>query len=148
MSTKSKARGTETERMAVKFLKETWPAVERRAMRGRFDPGDVINVPFTTVEIKGDRSNRLEKWKEETLREQRNNGDPLCLLIVRRDYQPVDKWDAWMPALQLSDWIPGGIWTRMDLADAIRVLHLLQHGLSLWRSPITESSTTQTDTSR
>lgn len=140
MTTKSKARGTATERMAVRHLQATWPEAERRALAGKFDKGDIVNVPFTTIEVKGERANRLPEWKFETLTEQRNNGDPFCLLISRRDYQPVGKWDAWMPASQLSDWAPEDIWTRMDLDDAVRVLQMLQRAYSVRSSLTTEST--------
>ena len=126
--TKSKQRGTETERMAVALLQETWPEVERRAMRGRLDPGDVINVPFTCLEIKGDRSNRLPKWKEETLAEQGNTRSPLCRLIVRVERKNVRDWDLWMPLEQLGIPLVGeDAWVRMPFGTGIEVLkHLIQ----------------------
>lgn len=144
MTTKSKARGTATERMAVRHLQTAWPEAERRALAGKFDRGDIIGVPHTTIEVKGERANRLPEWKFETLTEQRNNGDLLCLLIVRRDYQPVGRWDAWMPASQLSDWAPEDIWIRMDLDDAVRVLQMLQRAYSVRSSRITGLSTSPT----
>jgi hypothetical protein len=128
VTTKSKERGTKTETMTVRYLQKTWPAAERRAMRGNADPGDVVNVPFTTIEVKGDRSNRLAKWQAETLKERDNNGDPLCLLVVRVAYRPVEAWDAWMPLRQLGFDMEG--WLCVSLAVAVEILKYLLSGLS------------------
>lgn len=123
----SKQRGTETERMVVNYLQLTWPTVERRAMQGRFDMGDVINVPHACLEIKGDRTNRLDTWKAETVTEAVNAKAKLMGLVVRVDRKPVKNWDIWMPLDQLGIPLYGeDAWVRMPLATGVEVLkHLI-----------------------
>lgn len=130
----SKQRGTETERMVVNYLQLTWPDVERRAMQGRYDMGDVINVPYTCLEIKGDRTNRIDTWKAETVTEAVNAKADFMGLIVRVERKPVKNWDIWMPLDQLGIPLYGeDAWVRMPLATGVEVLkHLIgMHRASL-----------------
>lgn len=133
----SKQRGTETERMVVRYLQNTWPTVERRAMQGRFDMGDVINVPHTCLEIKGDRTMRIAAWKAETTTEAVNARAKFMGLIVRKERRAVHAWDIWMPLDQLGIPLYGeDAWVRMPLATGVEVLkHLIEaHDMHSLRS--------------
>jgi hypothetical protein len=136
MTTKSKQRGTETETMVVKHLRPWWPEAERRILAGVNDKGDVINVPLFCLEIKGDRSNRLSAWKEETLREMGNAGTPYCALIVRVERKPVGQWQFWMPLEQLGIPVYGeDAWACMSLDAGMQVMEILQsRAMALVRS--------------
>lgn len=79
------------------LIEQGWPNVERRAKRGKFDPGDITGIPGVCVEVKGDRSNRLPKWKAETLDEKDNVKASFCFLVVRKEYKPVEEWDWYVP---------------------------------------------------
>lgn len=124
----SKQRGTETERMVVKHLQAFgWEDAERRALAGVQDKGDVINVPLFCLEVKGDRANRLPKWKAETRVEQGNARQPYCALIVRVERKPVGQWQFWIPIEYLGIPLYGeDAWVCMSLDLGMEVMENLQ----------------------
>lgn len=116
--------------MAVNYLRQIWPEAERRALAGVLDKGDVINVPLTCLEIKGDRSMRISAWQLETLAEQRNAGAELAVLIVRVDRKAVKDWDFYMPlghlvALGVTDMEGRRPWVRMSFSAGVKLLETL-----------------------
>jgi hypothetical protein len=136
VTNKSKERGTETERLVVNYLKQWWPMAERRALAGELDKGDIINVPMTVVEVKGDRQqvpSNLAKWREETVAEMLNDQHAqFCMLVVRLEGRGVERWDAWMPFRQLGIPLYGeDEWARMNLSVAVPVLQHLHSFPSL-----------------
>lgn len=130
MSTKSKARGTDTETKVVRYLIENgFSKAERRALRGADDQGDVTGIEGVCIEVKGDRSNKVSAWKAETVKEAENARVGMYLLVVRVDYKPVERWEAHFPwnllgaqglefGGELEDWQ----WVRMDLRLAVDFL--------------------------
>lgn len=125
---KNQRDGAETERMVVKRLRPTWPEADRRLREGRMDDqGDVDGVPLSTVQIKRSKQFLLPQWVRATLKQRDEAGNPLCLLIHRKMYASVGKWDAYMPYRQLTgddsylEEDPG-TWLRLDLDLAVRVL--------------------------
>lgn len=126
--TKSKAKGTKAETDVVKYLRPWFPLVERRALQGNKDKGDIAGVPLTVVEVKAAETFRLPLWVAETLAERENAGSPLCLLVVKKPYKSVGEWDAYMPLKQLGHpfaEVEARSWVRMDLGQAVRLLLLL-----------------------
>lgn len=148
--TKSKQKGTAAETAVVRYLRSLefgpmgplFPAVERRALSGGKDKGDVAGIPDTVIEVKAAEQVKLTEWQRETLAEMQNAGASWGLLVVRRKYKPVHQWDAYVPARQLgypSAFMPEGEeWVRMDLvlAAAYMGMHV---GL---RFPSSQSSDT------
>lgn len=138
MSTASKKRGTETERLVVRFLvSEGFYRAERRALAGENDKGDVTGIEDVCIEVKGDRSNRVAVWKAETVREARNAGADFYFLVVRKDRKPVQEWEVHMPISQLCDDLAheyNGLkeepWVRMDLALAVVLMR--DRGFGPW----------------
>lgn len=129
MTTKSKARGTDTETKVVRYLVENgFSKVERRALKGNQDQGDIAGIEGVCIEVKGDRSNKISAWKAETIKEAGHAGAGMYLLVVRVDYKPVARWEAHIPWNLLGsdvefngepeDWQ----WIRMDLRLAAEVL--------------------------
>ncbi|AXG81131.1 hypothetical protein [Streptomyces paludis] len=130
MSTKSRARGTDTEAKVVKYLKqEGFSLTDRRVPNGRFDRGDITGIEGVCIEVKGDRSNRVSAWKAETIAEAKNAAAGMYLLVVRVEYKPVERWDVHVPWNLLGsesmkfggepeDWQ----WVRMDLRLAVQWL--------------------------
>ena len=130
MSTKAKARGTETERLVVRYLQqEGFTRAERRALAGSADKGDVTGIDGVVIEVKGDRSNRLSAWKTETVKEAENAKAGMYLLVVRVAHKSVERWEAHVPwnllgsghlefGWGLEDWQ----WVRMDLRLAVSML--------------------------
>lgn len=130
MSTKSKARGTDTETKVVRYLIENgFPKAERRALKGVEDQGDVTGIEGLCIEIKGDRSNKVSAWKAETVKEAAHARAGMYLLVVRVDYKPVERWEVHIPWNLLGAEYPvfGGPvedwqWVRMDLRLAAFLL--------------------------
>lgn len=129
MSTKSKAKGTAAEREVVRYLQQWWPAAERRALSGNKDKGDVAGIPGVVVEVKAAQASQIPKWQRETLAEKANAGAESCMLVVKRPYKAVSRWDAYIPASQLDDATGGFLpeeelmaWVRMDLVLAAALL--------------------------
>lgn len=70
----SKAKGTRWESRIVQYLREAgFPAVERRALNGSTDKGDVAGLPVV-VEAKNCRTAALASWVDEATVEARNAG--------------------------------------------------------------------------
>lgn len=130
MSTKSKARGTQTETMTVRYLLESgFSRVERRALKGNQDQGDIAGIEGVCIEVKGDRSNKVSAWKAETVKEAKNAGAGMYLLVVRVDHKPVERWEAHIPwnllgtvSLEFSREPEDWQWVRMDLRLAADLL--------------------------
>lgn len=129
---KNQRDGAQTERMVAKHLRPVWPEADRRLREGRSDDqGDLDGVPFTTVQIKRSKEYRIQEWVAATVKQREAAGNPFCLLIHRRMYTPVGKWDAYMPIWQLTGthqeaeqeaWS----WVRLELDTAvIRLLALI-----------------------
>jgi hypothetical protein len=145
VTNRNHAQGAETERMVVKYLRDYWPAVDRRLREGRADDqGDLDGVPFTTVQVKRAKQLRLQQWVRQTLDQRERAGNPLCLLIVRKMHKPVSQWDAYLPAWYLVDIAvdesEASAWVRMDLQLAVVVINHLRE--SHTRSPLSSPTTT------
>jgi len=74
---KSKQKGTLAETAVANFFKQTFPAVERRALSGTQDKGDLANVPNSVVEVKNQRTYKIHEWMKETETERINAGADL-----------------------------------------------------------------------
>lgn len=71
---KSKARGTAWETAIVRYLIEQGrPAVERRALSGTADRGDIAGIAGWVIEAKNCRTTTLAGWLDEALIEQAND---------------------------------------------------------------------------
>lgn len=85
MVNKSKQKGTSTETLVVNYLRENgWPWVERRALAGSLDKGDVAGMPGLCVEIKyGGETLKIGPWLTETGIERLNAGADHGILVVK-----------------------------------------------------------------
>jgi Holliday junction resolvase len=149
MSTASKAKGTKGERDAVKYLREYWPAAERRALAGAKDKGDIAGIFGVVGEVKAAVKIELAKWQRETLTEMRNADADHCFLVVKKPYKAVAQWDFYLPAYQagLEDMrfrdLEECRWVRMDFdlgRDVLRDLLETMTSPSFRSLPITGSS--------
>ena len=133
MPTANGRKGSETERMVAKYLREQgfWMA-ERRLKEGRRDDqGDIDGVPYTTIQVKYVARPALQAWVTATLKQRDNAGTELCLLVVRVKHKPVAQWDAYMPMSQMATWVPGSeqeawTWVRTDLRLAVALIKKAQ----------------------
>jgi len=69
---KAKQKGTLAETAVADYLRQTFPAVERRALAGVNDKGDVAGVPGCVIEVKNQRSYKIHDWMKETETERIN----------------------------------------------------------------------------
>lgn len=131
MTNKSKAKGTAAETAVVKYLREEWGQrlVERRALSGENDRGDIAGIPGVVIEVKDAVDPRLPKWKEETLKEMDNDGADLCALVVKRVRKNVSLWDCHVPFRLIhcheSQAHPNNhldFWVRMELCEFVSYL--------------------------
>lgn len=136
MTNRNKEKGTAAETAVVRyFIARGYTGAERRSLRGVNDGGDIAGVPMTTIEVKAEKNPpaRPDGWFNELLREMRNTGDPIGILVVKVPYKPVERWDAWMPYRQIAGNLSDGAfdtgeawtWVRMDLRMAVEVLENL-----------------------
>lgn len=82
---RSKARGTAFETAVVDFMRaHGLPLVERRALRGAKDCGDISGVVGWTLELKNHRELDLGTWMTEAQREAMNDGGYRHAVIHKR----------------------------------------------------------------
>ena len=84
MSNPRKAQGTAFETRVARWLRDTWPAVERRALDGAGDRGDIAGVPNTVIECKSGKNLRLSEWVIETEDEAITDGAEWWAMVHRR----------------------------------------------------------------
>lgn len=80
----SKARGTRAESAVVAYLRSIVPAVERRAMSGAVDKGDIAGIPGVVVEVKDHVKLDLAGWVSEMLAEMSNAGADVGVVWHKR----------------------------------------------------------------
>lgn len=72
---RSKSKGTAWEGAIVRYLAvEGFPHVERRALAGTADRGDIAGIPGVVIEAKNCKSITLAAWVDEAAIEQANDG--------------------------------------------------------------------------
>jgi hypothetical protein len=99
---KSKQKGTLAETAVADYLRQTFPAVERRALAGVNDKGDLSNVPFSVVEVKNQRSYKIHEWMKETEVERLNAGEELGVLVIKPNGVGVSNVDKWWAVVSLE----------------------------------------------
>lgn len=99
---KSKQKGTLAETAVSDYLKQTFPAVERRALSGLNDKGDIAGVPFTVVEVKNRRSYKIHEWMKETEIERQNANEELGVLVIKPNGVGVANVDKWWAVVSLE----------------------------------------------
>lgn len=100
---KPRIAGTRFESALCLFLRPHYPRVERRALRGRNDAGDLLGVDGWMVEAKAEKSlDPTTALKEAEAAARRHGGWPVA--ILKRRNQPVGKslvcmtLDVWLEA--------------------------------------------------
>lgn len=99
---KSKQKGTFAESAIVDYLKQFWSNVERRALSGSNDKGDIANVPNAVIEIKNQKSYKIPEWIKETEQERINAGTPYGVLVVKPNKVGITKIDQWWAIMPLE----------------------------------------------
>jgi hypothetical protein len=89
----SKARGTRFESQVCEYLRtHGYPLVERRALRGNKDCGDIAGVFGWVLECKAAKKFELAEWVKEAESELGNAlGTPWWAVIIKRPRKPIHK---------------------------------------------------------
>lgn len=103
MVNRSKQKGTTAETALVRYLIErTGLPIERRALAGNADKGDIAGFPGLTIEVKNCQRVELAKWIDEAEVERRNARTPFGVVIhKRRGKGNPGQWFATMTVAQL-----------------------------------------------
>lgn len=101
---KSRSKGTRGENAFVSYMNERgFVHVERRAMRGIHDTGDIAGVPGWVFEVKNQDRDQLAAWVNEMLIECANAGTKHGIVIHPRRSRPIGQWYATMTVEQFVD---------------------------------------------
>lgn len=100
---RSKQKGTLAETAVAQYLQQTWTTVERRALSGLYDKGDIAGIPNIVVEIKNQKSYKFKEWLKETEVERQNAKADFGILVVKPNGVGVSKIDQWWSVLPLAD---------------------------------------------
>lgn len=132
MVNRPKQIGTDAERAVAKYLVANgFPHAERRALKGRYDCGDVTGIPGVVVEVKGGATAKLAapglvvQWLEQTRTEVTNAKADVGVLVLQRRGYGLDRagyWWAIVPAAELTTKIDGVVWVTLG-----QVTQLLRH---------------------
>lgn len=79
---RARAKGTAWESEVVRFLREWWPAAERRALAGAKDLGDITGIPGVTFECKNVRTAAYPEWVRQAEAERDNAGDQVGVVFA------------------------------------------------------------------
>ncbi len=108
---KSKDRGTRWESAVVDFANEHgFPQIERRALRGVNDCGDLTGLPDWVLECKDEQRIELGTYMNEVKNEVQNDGAFFGAALVKRRQRPVGEGyavlriDDFFALLKLADW--------------------------------------------
>ena len=81
----NKRKGTAWESQVVAYLRDRgWMHVERRALNGAKDRGDVAGIPGLVVECKAASRHELAAWVDEAKTERDNDGAKYGVVWVKR----------------------------------------------------------------
>ena len=99
---KSKQKGTLAETAVADYLKHTFPAVERRTLSGANDKGDIAGVPGCVVEVKNQRTYKIQEWMRETETERVNAAANLGVLVIKPVGIGVSRVSDWWAVVSLE----------------------------------------------
>lgn len=80
----SRRKGTAFEIDVVRYLCDQGHPVERRALQGRLDKGDIAGLPGWTLECKNEKTISLAQYVEEARQEALNAGTDHFAAVVKR----------------------------------------------------------------
>jgi hypothetical protein len=99
---KSKQKGTLAETAVADYLKQTFSAVERRTLSGANDKGDIAGVPNCVIEVKNQRTYKIQEWMKETETERINAEAELGVLVIKPNGMGVSKVKDWFCVVNLE----------------------------------------------
>jgi hypothetical protein len=102
---KSKQKGTLAETAVADLLRKVWPTVERRALAGVNDKGDIAGIPKIVIEVKNQKSYKISEWLKETSQERLNAEADYGILVIKPNGVGVSRVEDWWTVLPLRDLI-------------------------------------------
>lgn len=99
---KAKQKGTSAESALVKFLKRSFPLVERRALTGSQDQGDIAGTPNLVWEVKNQKTYKFSEWLKETKVETANANADFGFLIVKPNGIGLEKTGSWWAIMDMD----------------------------------------------
>jgi hypothetical protein len=94
----AKQKGTRAETAVADYLRPTFPHVERRALNGNKDRGDIAGIIGTVLEVKDCKTMTLAAWVKELDAEMVNDHATFGAVIhKKRGTMQVGDWYATMP---------------------------------------------------
>lgn len=128
VASRSKDKGTAAETAVVGYLRDHgWPHVERRALNGAQDRGDLAGIVGVTVEIKNCARMELAAWVDELLAEQANDRSDVGVVVHKRK----GKGD------------PAAWYATMTVAQLVALLHAAGYGTPPAGQPATTTRRTR-----
>jgi hypothetical protein len=125
---RSKSKGTAWETALCRFLAESgFPHVERRALAGTSDRGDIAGIPGWVIEAKNCRKVELAAWVDEAALEQANDGAEFSAVWHHR----------------VGKAAPEAGYVTMTGATFVRLLHAAGHGSPSIESPADQNGSTR-----
>lgn len=111
---RSKAKGTAAETAVVGYLRDQGALhVERRALSGTQDRGDVAGIPGIVTEVKNVSRDGLPSWIDEAEVEKVNDGAVLAVVWHKRirkgspgEWFVTMKGSQWVEVLRLLGYLP------------------------------------------
>jgi len=101
MVNKSKITGTRFESDIVNYLKPYFPQIERRALAGALDKGDILGIPNWVIEAKARTQMSIGTWVGEATVEARNAAVPHWVVIHKKKMHNIK--DAYA-TIELRTW--------------------------------------------
>lgn len=132
--------GTAAETAVVTYLRPWWPHVERRALMGGNDCGDITGTPGVCWEVKGGKAaeragdGQVALWLAETERERRNAKADVGVLVMKRAGIGAARAGQWWAVLPLNivsdlyDITSGHRPVRVHLSTAVDLLRRAGYG--------------------
>jgi len=129
-------KGTKAETAVIKLAIEMgFDKVSRAPLAGKNDIGDIIGIDGVCIEVKDVKDPKMKEYFLETLKEARQKGDSLPVLVMRVFRKNTRQWDAFIPLHWVEYDLRGipmlsddeVVWIRMDLEHAFDYMKRLAY---------------------
>lgn len=107
----SKRKGSKWERDVVEFLRVNgFPYVERRALEGINDRGDIAGIPGVVLECKATKAIDLATAMTEAEKEAKNAGVRIFAAVIKRRMKPTSEAYGVVPLWLLAELLRDAEW--------------------------------------